>query len=181
MLRTGTMHTFSKSAVFIFSIASVAVFNSSAFSAEEANAKPAIKIEIIGETSSDKDSADVLAALHKLLTGVEHENFEQIGACLSPDVVMTDDRKQELVYGKDKVLEKIKGNLTGSKQKSPVKRMVLQHPFVNVKGDTAMVSFQAQKELADGSKFDSLCSEIYERKNGEWLVLKFRSNWKPAK
>ena len=140
-----------------------------------------IKIEVIGETASDKDSSDVMAALHRLLTYVEHKNFEQIGNCLSEDVVMTDDKSNEPVYGKKDVMERVKSNLDGGKKKSPVKSMVLQHPFVNVKGDTAMVSFLAKKELADGSKFESLCSEVYERKNGEWLVLKFKTNWKPAK
>lgn len=144
--------------------------------------KPAtLKIDVIGETSTDKESSEVLAALHKLLTSVEHRDYDAIDKCLSPDVVMIEEGKKEPHFGKQAVLDKIKSNINGSKEKSPVKHMVLTHPFVAVKGDTAMVSFQAKKELADGSKFESLCSEVYERKDGNWLILKFRSNWKPAK
>jgi ketosteroid isomerase-like protein len=137
-----------------------------------------LKIEITGASASDKESGEVLAALQKIFSALERSNFEQVGECLCQDVVLIDERNHQLFYGKDAVLARLKSNI---KENKKVTRFVVRDPFINVKGDAAMVSFQASKELEDGSKFESLCSENYERKNGQWLVLKFRSNWKQVR
>lgn len=142
-----------------------------------------LKVEMIGATASDKDSSDVLAALQKLLTSLEEHNYEKIASCLSDNVVTIDEVSQEMLHGKEAVLDKVRRKVSGSKGNSPVKSISVSYPFVSVKGDTAMVSFKASKELADGkgSKLESLCSEVYERKNGEWLILNLRTHWLPAK
>jgi len=142
-----------------------------------------ISVELVGGSASDAESADVLGALKKLLAGLGQRNLELIGACLSEDVVAFDDHNGKLMSGKEAVLEQIKKNVIGTKDQSPVKRIVVHDPFVRVKGDTAMVSFRATKELADEqkSKLESWCSEVFERKDGQWLVLQYRSNWKPSR
>ena len=94
---------------------------------------------------------------------------------------MFDDRSGKVVSGKEAVLEFIKSKVIGRESTSPVKRIAVYSPFVRIKGETSMVSFRATKEMADDSKLESWCSEVYERKDGQWLVLQFRSNWKPAK
>lgn len=144
------------------------------------DADKSIHIEVTGELASDKDSKDVIAALHRLLSGIEQRNFDKVSECLSPDVIMIE-KNDELIYGRQSVLDRAKSNILGSKQKSPVKKITVKDPFVCVKGDTASVFFNADKELEDGSKFDSLCNEVYERKDGQWLVLKFQTNWKLVK
>ena len=79
------------------------------------------------------------------------------------------------------MLEHIKSNVIGAADKSPVKHITVHDPFVHVKGDSAMVSFRATKQMADNRILESWCSEVYEHKDGRWLILQFRSNWKPAR
>jgi len=142
-----------------------------------------LEVEFVGPSlpASDKESADVLSALQKLLSGLGQRDIDQIGACLSQDVTMFDARSHKVVSGKSAVLEHIKSNVIGRESTSPVKRIAVHDPFVRIKGETAMVSFRATKKMADDRNLESWCSEVYERKDGQWLVLQFRSDWQPAR
>lgn len=149
-----------------------------------ATASPAaLTVEVIGAQHTDKESEEVLHALKKLLTGLEHQNFDAIADCLSEDVTQID-AKNRVLYGKKEVLENIKKNIFGSDKKRPVvDKIVVYNPFIRVKGDMAMVSFRAMKELSGErpTKMESWCSEIFERKNGQWLILQLKTNWQPMR
>jgi len=148
------------------------------FSKDNAN----IEVELIGASETDKDATAVIAALQKLLAGLAHRDMSVIGSCLSEDVT-TMDQTKKYVYGKQAVLDHVKQNVVGTDSQPPVKSIKVYNPFVRVKGDTAMVSFRATKDLADknSTTMESWCSEIFERKNGEWLVLQLKTDWKVAK
>ncbi len=121
----------------------------------------------------------MLDALQKLLHGLEQGNLEVVAACLSDNVTQID-KQSKVMFGKPEVLENVKKNIIGTNNKRPVKRIMVYSPFIRVKGDTAMVSFRATKEMAgpSPSKLESWCSEVFERKDGQWLVLQLRTNWK---
>jgi ketosteroid isomerase-like protein len=141
----------------------------------------ALQVEIVGAENKDPDSASVLNTFKKLMRNIELKNMDQVGACLSPDVIVFDSRNHNLVSGKDAVLNHISNKIIGTANSPAVKTFVVYDPFVDVKGDTAMVSFRAVKTLTGGkdTKFESWCSEIFERKDNEWKVLYFKSSWKP--
>lgn len=169
------MYLNSKKIIVFAALALASVSSPAVFSAEQE-----IKVELIGAATFDKESEAVLAALQKLLHGLELRNFEKVGECFSKDVIMIDEKNADVIYGKQAVLDKIRNNTLASKDHSAVKKITVRDPFISVKGDTAMVCFQASKEFASEkeNKQESLCSEVYEKVNGEWLILKFRSNWK---
>jgi hypothetical protein len=137
-------------------------------------------VELVGTPPSDEQSRDVVAVMRKLFVGIAERNLDEIGACLSDEVTTFDARKHDVLYGKTAVLENMKKNLLGTDGNRPVKRLTVYAPFVSVKGDTAMVSFRAVKEIASG-KLESWCSDVFERKDGKWLVLQHKTDWKPAK
>jgi hypothetical protein len=147
--------------------------------AEEPNAP--IPFVVIGAPTGDKDTESVISALQKLLHGLEQRDLTVITECLSPRVVMIDDRSSNVVFGREPVLEHIKTYVIGNKSASPVRNITVYNPFVRVKDDTAMVSFRAVKTMADApsTKLESLCSEVFERRDGNWYVLQFRSKWQP--
>jgi len=148
------------------------------------NAAPErVQVEMLGANEHDGDHGAVLSALEKLLQGLAHRDLEQIGSCLDADVTVMDDRSHKFVCGKQAVLDHIQKNVIGSTDSAPVKKIVVRYPFVRVKGDMAMVSFRATKEMTDpkSPRLESWCSEVFERKGGEWLVLNFQSSWKPAR
>ncbi len=142
-----------------------------------------IHVELIGAEAKDKQSEQVLEALQKLLQAISQKNLEQVGNCLSPDVVSFDDRSRKLISGKQAVLDHISKRVIGLDSDDGIKSFVVYNPRVNVKGDTAMVSFRAVKETGGPkpARLESWCSEVFEHKNDEWLVLHFQSNWKPLK
>jgi len=142
-----------------------------------------LNVELVGAKETDKDAIAVIAALQKLLSGIAHSDLALIGSCLSNDVTMFDDKSKKFLYGKESVIDHVKKNVVGTDSKHPIKRIVVYNPFVDVKGDTAMVSFRATKELTDkdSTTLESWCSEVFERKNGEWLVLQLKTNWNVAK
>lgn len=148
-----------------------------------ARASDALDVRLIGAETADRESSEVIAALQKLLKGLADGNADEIAACLSEDVTQLDNRSHKYIYGKKEVLDNVKRNVIGTASSHPVKSLTVYNPFVHVKGDTAMVSFRATKEMADQTpdKLESWCYEVYERKNGQWLVLQLRTSWSPIK
>lgn len=143
----------------------------------------ALQVELVNAAQADGESAGVIAALQKLLQALAQRDLQQVDACLSDDVTVYDDRNRRYIYGRETVVEHVKNNVIGADGEKPVKRLVIYDPFIYVKGNTAMVSFRATKELGgdSGLKLESWCSEIFERKNGQWLVLQLRTSWRPIK
>ncbi len=142
-----------------------------------------VEIELVGAHPSSGAETEVIAALKKLLVGIANRDEVQIADCLSNDVTTFDTRADKFVHTKDAVLDHVKKNVIGTTGTVPVKKIVVYNPFVSVKGETAMISFRATKEMADkqSTKLESWCAEIYEKKNGEWLVLQLKTNWEPVK
>ncbi|MBX9694356.1 MAG: nuclear transport factor 2 family protein [Cyanobacteria bacterium] len=142
-----------------------------------------IKIELVGAEENDSDKKDVVEALKKLLRSLAERDLDQVRSCLSPEVFTIDQRSGKFFYGKEDVLKHVKDNILGTETNHPVKRIAVYNPFISVKGDMAMVSFRATKDLGDkeNSTLESLCSEVFERKNNEWLVYQLRTNWKKTR
>ncbi len=145
--------------------------------------KPAggIEVELIGNSGTDNESAEVLNALRALLSGLASRDLNRVGDCLRSDVIMFDDAKHKVLFGKDDVLAHVKANVIGTQNVSPVRRIAVHDPFVRVKGNVAMVSFRATKQLHDSSQLESWCSEIFEKQDGKWLILQLRTNWNPLR
>lgn len=151
-------------------------------SGSAAQTSPALKVELIETGTLDQQSQEVIDTLQTLLLGLAHRNVEQVAACLSEDVTAFDDRGRKSIYGKQAVLDNLKKNVMGEANIHPVSRIAIYNPFVRVKGDSAMVSYRATKDMPGSkpSKVESWCSQVFERKDGKWLVLWFRSNWQPV-
>jgi len=147
----------------------------------ETAAPTTLDVELVGAGEKSKEEGEIIAALQNLLNGLAHHKMDQISSCLSDDVTMYDNKSKLFLHGKESVLEHVKKNVLGSESNRPVKKIVVYNPFVHIKGETAMVSFKAAKDLADDTKLESYCSEVFERKNGQWLVLQLKTDWQPAK
>ncbi len=148
--------------------------------ATKETASESLTVEVVNAPVVDKESQEVLDALKNLMQGLEHHNLEEVGACLSDNVTQIDEKKNKVLFGKPEVLENAKKNLIGAGNVSPVKKLMIYSPFIRIKGDTAMVSFRATKEMTGEHpiKLESWCSEVFERKDGHWLVLQLKTNWK---
>lgn len=179
----GTAKTGALAALVAMAVSHAAVVQASAPTAKSASGAGHLEVELVEADTTDKDSADVINALKKLLHGLAMRDAALVGTCLSDDVTVFDVRNNRFIYGKDSVLEHVKKNVIGTDGTRPVKRLVVYRPFVHVKGDMAMVSFKATKEMGGDSPttLESWCSEIYERKNGEWRVFQLNTRWQPAK
>lgn len=140
-----------------------------------------IKVEIIGGDNQDTENEQVLSAFKKLMLGLGQKDIGAIGECLSPDVILF--YNHDLVYGKQAVLDHISKRVLGKEPAGTVNSITVHHPFIKVKGQTAMVSFRAVKQFtgAKPTKMESWCWEVFERKDNQWKVLQFHSNWTPIK
>lgn len=162
-------------------IVALVVFSMSGI-AQAAEQRTPLSVEVVGDSTSEGADKEIIGALKKLLHALEQRDIEQVSACLSADVTTSDSKSAKTLYGREAVLEHVKKNIIGKDGNSVVKRLVVYDPYVRVKGETAMVSFRATKELAaDSTKLESWCSEVYERKSGDWLVLRLKTDWKPIK
>jgi hypothetical protein len=148
-------------------------------------ASPALSLEvqIVDAEQQSADNKPIIEKLQMLLEALASKNETAISNCLSDEVTICDASKKGIVYGKQAVMDHIKKNILGTTNDSGVKKIVVHNPYVSINKDTAMVSFQATKELAGDrpQTLESWCSEVFERNGNDWKVIHFQSNWKPAK
>jgi hypothetical protein len=143
----------------------------------------AMEVQIVQREQQDEANKPIVQSLQVLLEALASKDLKKISDCLSDEVTVCDSAKNGVIYGKDAVMQHIKKNVLGTSADTGAQKIVVHHPYVTIKNDTAMVSFYATKQLA-GSRpqtLESWCSEVYERSGKDWKVIYFRSNWKPTK
>jgi hypothetical protein len=143
----------------------------------------AMEVQIVQPEQQDEANKPVVKSLQNLLEALANRNLEQIRNCLSDEVSVCVNSKDGVIYGRDAVMEHIKKNVLGTAADAITKKITVYRPYVTIKSDTAMVSFQATKEVTGShpQTLESWCSEVFERSGNDWKVIYFQSNWKPAK
>jgi ketosteroid isomerase-like protein len=142
----------------------------------------AMEFQVIQPDEQTDANQAVVHSLQNLLQALAAKDLTQIANCLSDQVALFDGATNNVIYGKEAVMNHIKKNVLGTKGDA-TKKIVVNNPYVTIKKDTAMVSFQATKELAGArpETLESWCSEVFERSGDDWKVIYFRSNWKPVR
>jgi ketosteroid isomerase-like protein len=143
----------------------------------------AMQVELADTEPPNATNKPVVEELQKLMQALAKRDINEVGDCLSEEVTIFDPSNHGVVYGKKAVLEHISKNVIGTTGDTGVKKLVIYHPYVSVKDDTAMISFHATKEPMNSHSpvLESWCSEVFERVGDRWKILHFQSNWKPQK
>lgn len=121
----------------------------------------------------------------KLMSHLYSEGkFDEYEKFIDNDVTTFDEKRNKLIVGKAAVVEdmKTRWNLHHANG-TPIINLSINHPYAQVTGDQAVVTFEAVKTI--GGKvpetMSSRCTDIFVKKDGTWKKLHYRSNWKKCK
>jgi hypothetical protein len=141
------------------------------------------KFECTDPQTVDAQGKQVIDVLVKMMKSLESENYQEFSETLENDASMSDTSTKEMTAGKEAILAKIKSTIAkGQKEGSPLIHFEIRAPFVSVKGDTAVVIFSAFKEYGGRHpyKMRSRCSDVFVLRDGKWLLIHHRTDWKLA-
>ncbi len=149
-----------------------------------------IKQEIYKKVSCDNphaacaESERVIETL-KLMSHLYTEGkFEEYSKYIDSDATTFDEKRNKLIVGKEAVVEDMKSRWNAAHSGgSPIVSLSINHPYAQVHGDQAVVTFEAVKTVGGKAPetMSSRCTDIFVKREGTWKKLHYRSNWKKCK
>lgn len=129
------------------------------------------------------EAGEVIDTLKQIAKVYSAGDFSKLSDYLDNDITTFDDKKKKLIVGKKAVMEWVREQWDKSKSEgNPVESYTIDHPFAQVRGDTAIVTFRAVKRFG-GKKpkaFASQCTDIFVKHTPQdgWKKLHYRTHWK---
>lgn len=130
------------------------------------------------------ESEKVIETLKRMSHLYSEGNFEELSKYMDDSCTTFDEKKNKLIVGKEAVVEDIKCRWTAAhSSSSPIVSYTINHPYAQVTGDQAVVTFEAVKTIGGKNPETrvSRCTDIFVKKDGVWKKSHFRSCWKKGK
>ncbi|MCW5823322.1 MAG: nuclear transport factor 2 family protein [Cyanobacteria bacterium TGS_CYA1] len=150
---------------------------------ELASATPEADVSCINPHLACPEAGEVIDTLKEIAKAYSAGDFSKLSDFLDNDITTFDDKKKKLIVGKPAVMEWVREQWDKSKSEgNPVESYTIDHPFAQVRGDTAIVTFRAVKRFG-GKKpkaFASQCTDIFVKHTPQdgWKKLHYRTHWK---
>lgn len=139
------------------------------------------KIKCMDPHACCEESAKIIGIVQQMYKAYSERDLDTLGKYLDPNCTTFDQGTKKLIVGREAILNEIRNwlNKNASDEKSPLLSYTIEHPYCEVNGDDAVVTFTAQKEVGGEhpKKFQSRCMDIFKKENGSWLRTHYRSNW----
>ncbi|MGH9552778.1 MAG: YybH family protein [Terriglobales bacterium] len=145
---------------------------------------PICKVECIDAHPACEESQKVIDTLKEIYEAFGRRDVQGCGKYFDENCSTFDEQSKQLISGKQAVMEDVRKKIErlADDKESPLVSYTIEHPYAQVKGDTAVVTFTATKVF--GGKhprtLQSHCTDIFVKKDGKWLKLHYRANWKPV-
>jgi ketosteroid isomerase-like protein len=140
------------------------------------------KIKCTDPHACCEESAKIIGIVQQMYKAYSERDLDTLGKYLDPNCTTFDQGTKQLIVGREAVLAEIRNwlNKNASDEKSPLLSYTIEHPYCEVNGNDAVVTFTARKEVGGEhpKKFQSRCMDIFKKENGSWLRTHYRSNWK---
>lgn len=148
-----------------------------------ASTTPETSVSCINPHLVCPEAGEVIDTLKQIAKVYSAGDFNKLAEYLDNDITTFDDKKKKLIVGKPAVMEWVREQWDKSKSEgNPVESYTIDHPFAQVRGDTAIVTFRAVKRFG-GKKpkaFASQCTDIFVKHSPDegWKKLHYRTHWK---
>lgn len=128
------------------------------------------------------ESTKVIDTLQELANAVNKHDLTAIAEYLDESVTTFDEGTKKLVVGKEAVMADLKTKLerfalTGE---NPLLSYTIVHPYAQVNGNTAVVTFTAMREFGGTNPRKEKCNatDVFVKVNDKWKKLHYRGRWK---
>lgn len=133
--------------------------------------------------AANDQAAEVINILQQIYKAYSDKDFAYIGDHLAPECITFYEGDKKVISGKEAALADIKEwtEKEALKTDSPMIEIVLDHPYCNVNGDHAVITFTAIKHIGGvhPGKSKSHVNDVFKKAGSSWeLLTHYRSNWK---
>lgn len=130
------------------------------------------------------ESERVIETLKLMAHLYSEGKFEEYSKYIDDNATTFDEKRNKLIVGKTAVVEDMKSRWTAAHAGgTPILNLSINHPYAQVTGDQAVVTFEAVKTMGGKTTetMSSRCTDIFVKKDGMWKKSHYRSNWKKCK
>lgn len=132
---------------------------------------------------STADTTAVIDVVKKITRALADHDFKSMSEYLDPHCTTYDEGTHKLVVGREAVIKDVKEKVAAeeARLKVPTISFTIDHPYAQIDGDRAIVTFVLIKEIGgkEPAKFESRCSDIFVKRDGQWKKLHYcGDNWK---
>ncbi len=128
------------------------------------------------------ESAKVIDTLQELANAVNKHDLTAIAEYLDDSVTTFDEGSKKLVVGKEAVLADLKTKLErfSLNGENPLLSYTIVHPYAQVSGNTAVVTFTALREFGGNNPHKEKCNatDVFVKVDNKWKKLHYRGRWK---
>lgn len=141
------------------------------------------KIKCLDPHAATEESARVIDILQKIYIAYADKDLDYISKHLAPECITFYEGDKKVISGKQAALDDIKEwtDKESKNTETPLKEIILDHPYCNIDKDVAVITFVAIKEVGGKhpSKSKSHCNDVFKKDGDTWLLLThYRSSWK---
>ncbi len=149
-------------------------------------AKPASIVRCLNpheaaEMHSPKPEAPVvLKMVENLADAYSSGKFDELSECLDQDCAMFNEEKNETITGREAVLKRLKQDFkTDTDGGRTISGYTIDSPYVKVVGNSAVVTFRAEKLLKGQSvsKQQAFVTEMFVKVGNQWKLAHIRAKW----
>ncbi|HEY9712147.1 MAG TPA: nuclear transport factor 2 family protein [Chroococcales cyanobacterium] len=140
------------------------------------------KISCVDPHPACSESAKLIDLLRVIYEAYVRSDFATVSRYMADNCTTFDEGSKQLVQGKKAVLKDLEAKVQQYRtSESPLIEYKIERPYAHVSNDTGTITFVAYKIFGGKhpQKFESRCTDIFVKENGQWKKLHYRSNWKP--
>ena len=142
------------------------------------------KVDLNNEHPDCDEAQSVIETLKSMVKAICADDINGIAQHIADDCTTFDEATHQLVVGKPSIVTNIKKliNDHSGKSESPLIGYAIENPFAKIHGNTCVVTYLARRTFGGKKEemFESHCTDVFVKQNGQWKMLHYRSNWKRA-
>jgi hypothetical protein len=142
------------------------------------------KVACMNPHAKCAESEKVIETLKHMSHLYSEGKIDELSQYMDEGCTTFDEKRNKLIVGRDAVLSDIKSRWTSAHSgTSPIVSYTINHPYAQVTGDQAVVTFEAVKTIGgkNPETLVSRCTDIFVKKDGTWKKLHYRNCWKKGK
>lgn len=151
-----------------------------------ASAAPNCAVSLVDPTESGVDADQIIEMLRGITKALADHDFAGMAKYMDDNCSTYNEHTKKLVTGRDNIISDVKSAVESEERrlKVPPIQFTVDHPYVRVADETATVNFVLVKQIGGSHpvKYESHCTDVFVKRNGQWKKLLFRGDdWKVVK
>ncbi len=138
------------------------------------------KVSCVEPHADDEEAQKVIDTLQAMADALNKGDTVKYESYLDDGCTTFDEGTKRLIIGKQAVMENMTTREQTADNEHPPVSITIDHPYAQVHGDTAVVTFKAIREVGGKHPRTEVCNatDVFIKSGDSWKRLHFRGLWK---